>query len=390
MADDLSSPLGKKKRPKFSMILAYGARELPLGRILFGLSGLIVIGFLARILIVDDPTGGQPTIEVPISTNINSNSVAQEISIQSQISNPEQNSPIIISSELQTPQIINVENAAQPPELAANQRDEFGNLSELIEETENGPIPRIGPNGLTPFNSYSRPSITPQSASGKSLVAIVVTGMGINEGATMEAISSLPDNITLAFAPYGRSIDRTTAAARAGGHEYLLEIPMEPFDYPNSDPGPHTLLTGFTARVNLERLFWLMARTGGYMGMINNLGARFTSSANDMAPFMEELGTRGIAYLDDGSSNRSLSRQLATANQVPFARASLLLDQNPSRAAILSQLQILVETARRDGKAIGIISALPVSINTIVSWSAQLEDQTIELVPVSALMNVAN
>ncbi|MCF6326046.1 MAG: divergent polysaccharide deacetylase family protein [Devosiaceae bacterium] len=390
MADDLSSPLGKKKRPKFSMRLTYGARKLPLGRILFGLSGLIIVGFFARILIVEDPTGGQPTIEVPISSTINSNSVAQEISIPVQISSQEPDSSIIISNEPQTPQIIIVENADLSPEMNANERDEFGNLSELIEETENGPIPRIGPNGLTPFNSYSRPSISPQSASGKSLVAIVVTGMGINEGATMEAISSLPDNITLAFAPYGRSLERTAAAARSGGHEYLLEIPMEPFDYPNSDPGPHTLLTGFTARVNLERLFWLMARTGGYMGMVNNLGARFTSSANDMAPFMEELGTRGIAYLDDGSSNRSLSRQLATANQVPFARASLLLDQNPSRAAILAQLQTLVETARRDGQAIGIISALPVSINTIVSWTAQLDDQTIELVPVSALMNVIN
>jgi len=384
MADDLSSPLGKKKRAKFSMRFAYGARELPLGRIMFAIAGLIVAGFLLRILIVNDPTGGLPIVEVPISTTINSNSVAQEIST------PKPNSPIIISSEPQTPIVINAENAEQPSEIIANQRDDFGNLAELTEGTQNGPIPRISPNGLTPFNSYSRPSISPQSASGKSLVAIVVTGMGINEGATMEAISSLPDNITLAFSPYGRSLQSSTAAARAGGHEYLLEIPMEPFDYPDSDPGPHTLLTGFTARVNLDRLFWLMAQTGGYMGMVNNLGARFTSSASDMAPFMEELGSRGIAYLDDGTSNRSLSRQLATANQVPFARASVRLDQNPSRAAILTQLQILVEKARQNGQAIGIISALPVSINTIVSWSAQLDDQAIELVPASALMRVVN
>ena len=163
---------------------------------------------------------------------------------------------------------------------------------------------------------------------------------------------------------------------------------MEPFDYPNSDPGPHTLLTGVTARKNLDRLFWLMARTGGYMGMVNNMGARFTASANDMAPFMEELGTRGIAYLDDGSSNRSLSRQLAIANRVPFARASFVLDQNPSRSAILDQLQSLLETARQEGQAIGIVSALPISINTVISWVARLEDEGVELVPLSALMKV--
>ena len=34
------------------------------------------------------------------------------------------------------------------------------------------------------------------------------------------------------------------AQARARGHEALLQAPMEPFDYPQNNPGPHTLLTG--------------------------------------------------------------------------------------------------------------------------------------------------
>ena len=32
------------------------------------------------------------------------------------------------------------------------------------------------------------------------------------------------------------------ARAREAGHEVLLEVPMEPFDYPDNDPGPQTLL----------------------------------------------------------------------------------------------------------------------------------------------------
>ncbi len=382
MADDLGSPLGRKKRTGFVLRAPHGLRRLPLGRIFFGLAGLIIAGFVARILLVDDPMGGQPVIEVPIGSTINSNPVAR------QISTPPGSSPMIVSDQPVEPEVIVVDGAGVEIETASERRDEQGNLIELSEETRNGPIPRIGPNGKTPFEAYSRPSITPQSAAGRPLVAIVVSGLGINESATLEAIATLPDNITLAFAPYGRSLQRTTAAARSGGHEYLLEIPMEPFDYPNSDPGPHTLLTGVTARKNLDRLFWLMARTGGYMGMVNNMGARFTASANDMAPFMEELGTRGIAYLDDGSSNRSLSRQLAIANRVPFARASFVLDQNPSRSAILDQLQSLLETARQEGQAIGIVSALPISINTVISWVARLEDEGVELVPLSALMKV--
>jgi len=404
MTDELGSPLGKKKRKKFNIRFSFGSREWPVGRFLFLLSGLIVGGFFLRVFLVDDPTGGKPITEVSINSTLNANSIVDQVSSSPQDSlgqNPLDSPPLtpgssgpnssfIISNQPATPQVIPNISAEISTEINAVERDKMGNFPFLVENTQNGPIPRISLDGQTPFNAYSRPSIQQQSAAGKPLVAIVITGMGINEGTTLEAISTLPDNVTLAFAPYGRTLERTTAAARAGGHEIMLEIPMEPFDYPNSDPGPQTLLTGFPPKANLDRLFWLMARAGGYMGMINNLGARFTSSAADLAPFMEELGSRGIGYLDDGSSNRSLSRQLANANQVPFGRATLLIDQNPSRSAILSQLQKLLETARSEGTAIGVISALPISINTIASWSAQLGEQNVELVPVSALMQIAN
>ncbi len=380
MANDLSSPLGKKKRPKLGLNLKLGASEWPVGRILFGLSGLIIAGFVLRIMLVDDPTGGQPIAQVPISTNINSNPVAQQVAL------PAETGLTIVSNDEAQPDIIVIDQDFSDLASQNNQRNDFGVFPELMEQTQHGPIPRIGPNGQSPFKAYARPSITEQTAAGKPLVAIIVTGMGLSEAGTLDAIANLPDNITLAFAPYSRSLERTAAAARNGGHEILLEVPMEPFDYPNSDPGPHTLLTGNPAKANLDRLFWLMARVGGYTGMINNMGAKFTSSATDLGPFMEELGSRGIGYLDDGSSNRSLTRQLALANQVPFARANMALDTTPSRASILAQLQALEETARTDGQAIGVISALPVSITTLASWATQLEEKGIKLVPASALM----
>ena len=137
--------------------------------------------------------------------------------------------------------------------------------------------------------------------------------------------------MTLAFAPYGSALESLTAEARTAGHELMLEIPLEPFDYPQNDPGPHTLLVEQPPRDNLEKLYWLLTRMGGYTGVINHMGARFTASAADFGPVMEELGLRGLAYLDDGSSNRSVAPQLARQNQVPFVRADQALDTNPAR-----------------------------------------------------------
>ncbi len=166
-------------------------------------------------------------------------------------------------------------------------------------------------------------------------------------------------------------------------------MPLEPFDYPESDPGPDTLLTGQAPRDNLDKLFTVMAKFGGYVGLINHMGARFTSSTADFAPIMEELGSRGLGYLDDGSSNRSVAPQLASANGVEFARADMVLDANPARGPILDQLKLLEQRATDNGAAIGVISALPVSVQTLAEWAKTVEEAGFMIVPASALMKTA-
>ena len=39
------------------------------------------------------------------------------------------------------------------------------------------------------------------------MVAIVVTGLGLNEAGTLDAVDKLPADMSLAFAPYGKTLD---------------------------------------------------------------------------------------------------------------------------------------------------------------------------------------
>lgn len=383
MANDLSTPLrGRKHR------VDAGRHHFPLARTLFALSSIIVIGVLARITLVDDPQGGRPTAEVAITSTRDANAVAK--SVASDVDPAIGNEPVTITAEPQQYPAGQVPLVPYTPaELTQKPSLEVsligtGVLPELAEETSNGIIPRMSSTGLGPFDAYRRPvdAIAPNMPK----IAIVVTGLGINEQGSLNAIDQLPAEVTLAFAPYGRSLVGTVNTARAEGHEVMLEVPLEPFDYPQNDPGPHTLLTGETPRANIDKLFWLMSRFGGYFSVINNMGARFTASAGDMSPFMEELGLRGLGYLDDGSSNRSVAGQLAEANNVPYTRASAMLDTNPSRQAILSAIDSLEAQAMETGAAIGIISALPISVQTVSEWARELDAKGIALVPASALM----
>src|SRR5262245_59458264 len=216
----------------------------------------------------------------------------------------------------------------------------------MIETTRHGTIPKIAADGARPAEVYSRPvQLTLDKVSGPR-VAIVLGGLGIGAAGTFEALGKLPGQVTLAFAPYGTDLGRWVARARGEGHEVLLQVPMEPFDYPENDPGPQTLLATLSATQNLDRLHWFMSRFQGYLGIASYMGARFTASEAAVEPLLREAAKRGLIYFDDGSSARSVAGQIAGATNAPFAKADVVLDAAPTPAGIDGALARLAAIAR--------------------------------------------
>ena len=251
----------------------------------------------------------------------------------------------------------------------------------LIEESETGPLPIRAADGRRPVDVYARP----WSGARGARVAIVIGGLAVSQTGTQEAIEKLPAEVTLAFAPQGNSIGRWMQAARRKGHEILMQAPLEPFDYPNVDPGRNTLTVAATPEENLENLRWTLSRTTNYTGVMNYMGARFVADANAMAPVMAELGKRGLLYLDDGSTARSVAADLALKDRVPFASGDAIIDAERDRGAILKKLDQLEATARAKGFALGTGSAFDVTVDAVTSWVAEAKKRGIEIVPVSAV-----
>jgi len=71
----------------------------------------------------------------------------------------------------------------------------------------------------------------------------------------------------------------------------MLQIPMEPFDYPDNDPRPQTLLTSLDGGQNVDRLQSLLARARGYVGIANFMGSRFSASEQALAPALRETAS---------------------------------------------------------------------------------------------------
>ena len=245
-----------------------------------------------------------------------------------------------------------------------------------------GALP-AGPNGARAFAQFAKPRVLPANRIGAPRIAIVVSGLGIGAAATAEALARLPAPVTFALAPYGTGLDELAERARAANHEVLLQVPMEPFDYPNNDPGPRTLLASLTPEQNIDRLHWLMTRFQGYVGLVNYMGAKFTASEQAMSPVMREAAKRGVIYVDDGVSARSVAEQLAGSSNVPFVRADVVLDAVPTPLEIGRALARLELAARERGQAVGFASAQPAAIAAIAEWAKTAEDRGYVLVPIT-------
>ncbi|MBX4933202.1 divergent polysaccharide deacetylase family protein [Rhizobium bangladeshense] len=275
------------------------------------------------------------------------------------------------------PVLVDAMQIGQDPRLAAQPNEA------LLEETALGRLPIVGPDGRRPMDQYARPS----SQARGIRIAIVVSGLGLSQTGTQRAIAELPEEITLAFAASGNSLQRWMQEARRGGHEILLQVPLEPFDYPANDPGPETLLTSKPVARNIENLHKAMGEITNYTGIMNYLGGRFLSDPAAMEPVMRDIRKRGLLFLDDGTSAQSKTAAVAKGTELPYAIADLQLDGQLDVNAILKKLDELERVARKNGQAIGIASAFDESIDAIAKWSEEASMRGIEIVGVAALSN---
>jgi uncharacterized protein len=392
-ADDLSAPLGQQTaRRKRRFRLPFTGMQ-----VLAVALGLLIVAFAGFALFGDNPLGGEPVAHVAMRQKADEEKPVASATTPAARTEPREAAPgehrtvtiIDGSSGKRQDVVIGGGDASDKPAVdkadgdagAAPQTAMTGADPRLLEKTRYGMIP-IAAENLKPFNAYAAPFDQARAAR-TPVVAIVVGGLGVGAAKTSDAIMRLPGAVTLAFTPYGSDPGKLAEKARAQRHEIFLQIPMEPYDYPDNDPGPQTLLATLGAEQNLDRLFWHLGRLQAYAGIANFMGARFVATDVAMAPVIREAARRGLGYFDDGSAPRSVAGSLAASQVMPFARADVAVDAMPTAGEIDNALARLETLAKERGIAIGTASALPVSIERISAWTRGLEGRGVLLVPLT-------
>jgi polysaccharide deacetylase 2 family uncharacterized protein YibQ len=360
------------------------------------LLGLFLVGFATIALFTDNPFGGEPVAQIALrkppaadeKTVIAGSGQTEQPakSAPKQAPGAENKTVTIIdgSSGKRQDVVIGADGPDKADTESAPANPMAGVDPRLLEKSRYGMIPVVA-DGLKPFTVYAADADRTKAAK-MPVIAIVVGGLGVGAAKTVDAIMKLPPAVTLAFTPYGADPTKLAERARAQRHEILLQVPMEPFDYPDNDPGPQTLLTTLAPEQNIDRLYWHMSRIQGYAGIANFMGARFVASDAVMQPIIREAAKRGLGYLDDGATPRSAAPALAAGQAMPFAKADFTIDSVPTSAEIDRTLIKLETLAKERGSAVGVASALPISIERIAAWIKTLDNRGILLVPLTTAM----
>lgn len=256
-----------------------------------------------------------------------------------------------------------------------------------VEALEEGParqrIPKIADDGRRPWFVYSRPF---DRVDPRPRIAVVVADLGLNRLLTENAIENLPAQATMIFES-DNNAEAWMARARAQGHEVLLSVPMEPFDYPANDPGPGTLLSNSTPEDNVARLHDALALGKGYVGITTLSGSRFTTASAQLKPILKETLDRGLLWFDARLVPLSSAYDLGQEMKLPSVSTDFRITGDKSREAADQILQDAETSARHAGASVVLVYATPASLQMINDWAKTLPDKGFALAPVTAIVD---
>lgn len=244
---------------------------------------------------------------------------------------------------------------------------------------------------LPPWRRYARPFAP---LPGHPMLGILVTGLGTDRAIAAAAIAGLPADISLSFSPYAPELDTWISAARAFGHEVMIDLPMQPKDLsaggstrnPAGDPGPLGLLIALNDGEIARRVDAVSGAGARAFGLAGAGGGAYLLDDHATGAALGEVARLGLAFIDTSTEPMSRAPSASADAGVAFARVALRLDEAMSQAAIAERLAVAAQLADQQGKVLAMAQASPVAILAIADWTRRRATQGPMLVPASALM----
>jgi polysaccharide deacetylase 2 family uncharacterized protein YibQ len=181
----------------------------------------------------------------------------------------------------------------------------------------------------------------------------------------LESAAALPAAVAVAVLPFLPHSAEIAEAMHQSGHEVWLHLPMEPLQYPDSDPGPGAVFVGMTDSEIRAAVHAAINDVPHAVGVNNHMGSRATADLRVMTWVMQELHARDLAFIDSRTTTSTVAEDAARTLGVPTGRRNVFLDNQRSAASIRKQLAEAVDQCRLEGAAIAIGHLDPVTVKVL-------------------------
>ena len=229
--------------------------------------------------------------------------------------------------------------------------------------------------------------VTPSTlkVSQRPKIAIVIDDLGGENKISQELLHwDLPLTFSiLPFAPYSKTL---AEEAHQMGKEILLHLPMEPRGYPGIKPGEGVLLREMDEPKLLHQLSKDIEAVPYIKGVSNHMGSRLMEDREKIRIVFSELKRRGLFFLDNRTSPKTVGLEVAQSLSLKAAGRSLFIDHSSDEEEIKQKLEQLLQFSLLTGKAIGIGHPHPSTLKSLQEMIPKMKEKGIEIVPLSAVM----
>jgi len=219
---------------------------------------------------------------------------------------------------------------------------------------------------------------------GAPRIAVIVDDLGGRRD-VFDVLREIRRPLTVAVLP---GLPLSTSIARdafRAGMEVLLDVPMEPYRYPELDPGPGVLLASMSPGEIQRAVATQLETVAPAVGVMNRMGSRLTEDRTRMRAMLEVLAARRLFLVDAYTSSQSLAFDEAHGAGVRAARRQVLVDHARGEAGDRVRWGEVAGWAERRGEVIVVAHGHPLTVRLLKEYVPRWEARGLRLVPVSTL-----
>jgi uncharacterized protein len=224
----------------------------------------------------------------------------------------------------------------------------------------------------------------PPAAGGAPRMAVIVDDLGSRRD-VFDLVREIGRPIAVGVLPELPLSAWIAAEAYRVGLEVLLDLPMEPYRYPEMDPGPGALMMAMPPAELSRRVSTHLAALPTAIGATNHMGSRMTEDRARMRAALEPLAARRLVFVDALTSNHSVAFEEARGLGVRAGRRQVVVDPAGGEARERERLDEAGRLALERGEAIVLAHGHPLTLRLLKEYVPKWEATGIRMVPVSQL-----